>query len=118
MELSFTDKKKIRKSFGKLENIVNIPDLIEVQKSYDSFLQFNEDNKSGLEKVFKEVFPIEDFAGLATIEYVSYRFEKEKYDVEECIARGLTYSSALKATLRLVAYYEMRKKVNKRYSFS
>ena len=105
MELSFTDKKKIRKSFGKLENIVNIPDLIEVQKkSYDSFLQFNENNKSGLEKVFKEVFPIEDFAGLATIEYVRYRFEKEKYDVEECKQRGLTYSAPLKATLRLVAY--------------
>ena len=59
MELSFTDKKKIRKSFGKLENIVKIPDLIEVQKkSYDSFLRFNEDNKSGLEKVFKEVLKI------------------------------------------------------------
>ena len=69
MELSFTDKKKIRKSFGKLENIVNIPDLIEVQKkSYDNFLQFNQNNKSGLDKVFKEVFPIVDFAGLATIE--------------------------------------------------
>src|SRR5210317_2009088 len=105
MELSFTDKKKIRKSFGKLENIVKIPDLIEVQKkSYDSFLKFNEDNKSGLEKVFQEVFPIEDFAGLATIEYVSYRFEKEKYDVEECKQRGLTYSAPLKASLRLVVY--------------
>ena len=103
MELSFTDKKKIRKSFGKLENIVNIPDLIEVQKkSYDSFLQFNEDNKSGLEKVFKEVFPIEDFAGLATIEYVSYRFEKEKYDVEECQQRGII--CAIKSNFRLVAY--------------
>ena len=105
MELSFTDKKKIRKSFGKLENIVNIPDLIEVQKkSYDSFLQLDKDSRSGLEKVFQEVFPIEDFAGLATIEYVSYRFEKEKYDVAECKQRGLTYSAPLKATLRLVAY--------------
>ncbi|MEK9717451.1 MAG: hypothetical protein VW228_03995, partial [Pelagibacteraceae bacterium] len=85
MELSFTDKKKIRKSFGKLENILNIPDLIEVQKnSYEGFLNFNQDNRSGLDKVFKEVFPIEDFAGLATIEYISYRFEKEKYSVEEC----------------------------------
>ena len=105
MELSFTDKKKIRKSFGKLENIINIPDLIEVQKkSYDSFLQLDKDGRSGLEKVFQEVFPIEDFAGLATIEYVSYRFEKEKYDVAECKQRGLTYSAPLKATLRLVAY--------------
>ena len=80
MDLSFTDKKKIRKSFGKLENILNIPDLIEVQRqSYNSFLEVNQKGKSGLDKVFKEVYPIEDFAGLATIEYVDYRFENPKY---------------------------------------
>ncbi len=105
MDLSFTDKKKIRKSFGKLENILNIPDLIEVQRqSYNSFLEVNQKGKSGLDKVFKEVYPIEDFAGLATIEYVDYRFENPKYDVGECKQRGLTYSAPLKATLRLVAY--------------
>ena len=105
MDLSFTDKKKIRKSFGKLENILNIPDLIEVQRqSYNSFLEINQKGKSGLDKVFKEVYPIEDFAGLATIEYVDYRFENPKYDVGECKQRGLTYSAPLKATLRLVAY--------------
>ena len=102
MELSFTDKKKIRKSFGKLENIVNIPDLIEVQKkSYDNFLQFNRNRKSGLDKVFKEVYPIEDFAGLATIEYVDYRFENPKYDVEECKQRGLNLLCTIKSNLRL-----------------
>ena len=106
MHLSFTDKKKIRKSFGKLENILKIPDLIEVQRSsYNSFLKCTEEKVvSGLDKVFKEVFPIEDFAGHATIEYISYRFEKEKYDVGECKQRGLTYSAPLKVTLRLVAY--------------
>ena len=106
MYLSFTDKKKIRKSFGKLENILKIPDLIEVQRSsYNSFLKSTEEKKvSGLDKVFREVFPIEDFAGHATIEYISYRFEKEKYDVGECKQRGLTYSAPLKVTLRLVAY--------------
>ncbi len=105
MHLSFTDKKKIRKSFGKLENILKIPDLIEVQRqSYNSFLKLSEEGKSGLDKVFKEVFPIEDFAGHATIEYISYRFENEKYDVAECKQRGLTYSAPLKVTLRLVAY--------------
>ena len=106
MHLSFTDKKKIRKSFGKLENILKIPDLIEVQRSsYNSFLKPSDERKvSGLDKVFKEVFPIEDFAGHATIEYISYRFEKEKYDVGECKQRGLTYSAPLKVTLRLVAY--------------
>ena len=106
MNLSFTDKKKIRKSFGKLENILKIPDLIEVQRSsYNSFLKSTgEKDVSGLDKVFKEVFPIEDFAGHATIEYISYRFEKEKYDGGECKQRGLTYSAPLKVTLRLVAY--------------
>ena len=105
MHLSFTDKKKIRKSFGKLENILKIPDLIQVQRdSYSSFVNLSAENKSGLDKVFREVFPIEDFAGHATIEYISYRFEKEKYDVAECKQRGLTYSAPLKVTLRLVAY--------------
>lgn len=107
MLLSFTDKKKVRKSFGKLENILNIPDLIEVQvNSYKNFLEANTEHKvdSGITKVFKDIFPIEEFSGLATIEYISYRFEKPKYTVEECNQRGLTYSAALKATLRLVAY--------------
>ena len=106
MHLSFTDKKKIRKSFGKLENILKIPELSEVQRSsYNSFLKSTDEKTvSGLDKVFKEVFPIEDFAGHATIEYISYRFEKEKYDVGECKQRGLTYSAPLKVTLRLVAY--------------
>ena len=107
MLLSFTDKKKVRKSFGKLENILNIPDLIEVQvNSYKNFLEANTEHKidSGITKVFKDIFPIEEFSGLATIEYISYRFEKPKYTVQECNQRGLTYSAALKATLRLVAY--------------
>ena len=59
MHLSFTDKKKIRKSFGKLENILKIPDLIQVQRdSYSSFVNLSAENKSGLDKVFREVFPI------------------------------------------------------------
>ncbi|MFZ9276142.1 MAG: DNA-directed RNA polymerase subunit beta, partial [Candidatus Fonsibacter ubiquis] len=92
---------------GKLENILNIPDLIEVQvNSYKNFLEANTEHKtdSGITKVFKDIFPIEEFSGLATIEYISYRFEKPKYTVQECNQRGLTYSAALKATLRLVAY--------------
>ncbi len=107
MQLSFTDKKKIRKSFGKLENIVSIPDLIEVQvNSYRNFLEGTLEDKSdsGITRVFKDIFPIEEFSGLGTIEYISYRFEKPKYTVEECKQRGLTYSASLKATLRLVAY--------------
>ena len=108
MQLSFTEKKNIRKSFGKLKESLSIPNLIEVQKnSYKELTEFvesNDDLTKGFDRVFKSIFPIEDLNDKATLEYVSYRLEKPKFDVEECIARGLTYSSALKCTLRLVVY--------------
>ncbi len=108
MQLSFTEKKNIRKSFGKLKEGLSIPNLIEVQKnSYKELTELNiqENNLTkGFDRVFKSIFPIEDLNDKATLEYVSYRLEKPKFDVEECIARGLTYSSALKCTLRLVVY--------------
>jgi len=108
MQLSFTEKKNIRKSFGKLKESLSIPNLIEVQKnSYNELTDFNfsEGNLSkGFDRVFKSIFPIEDLNDKATLEYVSYRLEKPKFDVEECISRGLTYSSALKCILRLVVY--------------
>ncbi len=108
MQISFTEKKNIRKSFGKLKESLSIPNLIEVQKnSYDELTHFNSeagDLAKGFDRVFKSIFPIEDLNDKATLEYVSYRLEKPKFDVEECIARGLTYSSALKCTLRLVVY--------------
>ena len=108
MQLSFTEKKNIRKSFGKLKESLSIPNLIEVQKnSYKELTEFNADAgdlTKGFDRVFKSIFPIEDLNDKATLEYVSYRLEKPKFDVEECITRGLTYSSALKCTLRLVVY--------------
>jgi len=107
MQISFTEKKNIRKSFGKLKETLSIPNLIEVQKnSYDELTDFNPNAElpKGFDRVFKSIFPIEDLNDKATLEYVSYRLEKPKFDVEECIARGLTYSSALKCTLRLVVY--------------
>jgi len=108
MQISFTEKKNIRKSFGKLKESLSIPNLIEVQKnSYKELTDFNsdaDDLTKGFDRVFKSIFPIEDLNDKATLEYVSYRLEKPKFDVEECIARGLTYSSALKCTLRLVVY--------------
>ena len=109
MQLSFTEKKNIRKNFGKLKEGLSIPNLIEVQKnSYKELteLKDNIDNNlvKGFDRVFKSIFPIEDLNDKATLEYVSYRLEKPKFDVEECIQRGLTYSSALKCTLRLVVY--------------
>ncbi len=108
MQLSFTEKKNIRKSFGKLKEGLSIPNLIEVQKnSYKELTEFNSeaaDLIKGFDRVFKSIFPIEDLNDKATLEYVSYRLEKPKFDVDECITRGLTYSSALKCTLRLVVY--------------
>ena len=109
MQLSFTEKKNIRKSFGKLKESLSIPNLIEVQKnSYKELTEFKLNVEQhlvkGFDRVFKSIFPIEDLNDKATLEYVSYKLEKPKFDVEECIARGLTYSAALKCTLRLVVY--------------
>jgi DNA-directed RNA polymerase subunit beta len=109
MSLSFTEKKRIRRSFGKLKEILPIPNLIEVQKkSYEQFLSpvnLSETNLyKGLDKVFKSIFPIEELSDKASLEYLSFRLEKPKFDVEECRQRDLTYSSALKPTLRLVVY--------------
>ena len=109
MELSFTEKKSIRKNFGKLKEILSIPNLIEVQKrSYQQFLESedlsNANLRKGLHRVFKSVFPIEELSEKATLEYLSFRLEKPKFDVDECRQRDLTYSSSLKPILRLVVY--------------
>ena len=111
MDLSFTQKKSLRKNFGKLKESLSIPNLIEVQKnSYEEFLKsealssVNKEFEKGLEKVFKGIFPIEDGTDKSTLEYISYKLEKPKFDVIECKQRSLTYSAALKATLRLVVY--------------
>ena len=109
MDLSFTEKKNIRKNFGKLKETLSIPDLIEGQKnSYTQFLSSKKSIESnlqkGLNKVFQSIFPIEELSDKATLEYLSFRLEKPKFSVEECRQRDLTYSSALKPTLRLVIY--------------
>ena len=109
MQLSFTGKKSIRKNFGKLKEILSIPNLIEVQKkSYNQFLSSKKISEAslqkGLVKVFNSIFPIEELSDKATLEYLSFRLEKSKFSVEECRQRDLTYSSALKPTLRLVIY--------------
>ena len=100
MQLSFTEKKNIRKNFGKLKESLSIPNLIEVQKnSYKELTEYkpdalNQQLTKGFDRVFKSIFPIEDLNDKATLEYVSYRLEKPKFDTEECVQRGLTYSSA------------------------
>ena len=111
MNLSFTQKKSIRKNFGKLIEGLKIPNLIEVQKnSYNEFLSsisFHENNDEltrGIHKTFHSIFPIEDGSDKATLEYISYKLEKPKFDVLECKQRSLTYSASLKANLRLVVY--------------
>jgi DNA-directed RNA polymerase subunit beta len=91
MQLSFTEKKNVRKSFGKLAETLSIPNLIEVQKnSYKELTDFNiskDEITKGFDRVFKSIFPIEDLNDKATLEYVSYRLEKPKFDTEECIQR-------------------------------
>jgi len=109
MDLSFTEKKSIRKNFGKLKESLAIPNLIEIQKkSYSQFLEVDIKSeqilKKGLHKVFTNIFPIEEISDKATLEYLSFRLEKPKFDVDECRQRDLTYSSSLKPTLRLVVY--------------
>jgi DNA-directed RNA polymerase subunit beta len=107
--VSFTSRKRIRKDFGRVAEIIPIPNLIEVQKrSYDQFLQINTQRdkreKSGLQEVFHSVFPIEDFGGRSTLEFVSYDFEQPKYDVEECQQRGITFGAGVRASLRLIVW--------------
>ncbi|MDO8297113.1 MAG: DNA-directed RNA polymerase subunit beta [Caulobacter sp.] len=109
MAQSFTGKKRIRKSFGRIPEAVQMPNLIEVQRSsYEQFLQrevrSGERRDDGIEAVFKSVFPIKDFNERAVLEYVSYEFEEPKYDVEECIQRDMTYAAPLKVKLRLIVF--------------
>jgi DNA-directed RNA polymerase subunit beta len=108
MAQSFTGKKRIRKSFGRIPEAVQMPNLIEVQRSsYEQFLQRDGRNgrkDEGVEAVFKSVFPIKDFNERAVLEYVTYEFEDPKYDVEECIQRDMTFAAPLKVKLRLIVF--------------
>jgi DNA-directed RNA polymerase subunit beta len=109
MALSYTGKKRIRKSFGKIPEAGQMPNLIEVQKSsYEQFLQKDVKHgkraDSGLEAVFKSVFPIKDFSDRATLEYISFEFEAPKFDVQECMQRDLNFAAPLKVKLRLIVF--------------
>jgi DNA-directed RNA polymerase subunit beta len=101
--------RRVRRDFGKIVSVVEIPNLIEIQQnSYEAFLQKDyapEDREDmGLQAVFKSVFPIADYNGNASLEFVSYHFDEPKYTVEECHDRGMTFAIPLKVTLRLVVY--------------
>ena len=106
---SFTGQKRIRKNFGRIPEVAPMPNLIDVQRSsYEAFLQMNvapdSRTNTGLQEVFKSVFPIDDFAGRGRLEFVYYELEEPKYDVEECIQRGMTYAAPLKVVLRLIVW--------------
>ena len=110
MAETFNGRKRIRKQFGSIREVAEMPNLIEVQKSsYDDFLMVKEPpggrpDDHGLQAVFKSVFPISDFSGRATLEFVRYEFEPPKYDVDECMQRDMTYSAPLKVKLRLIVF--------------
>src|SRR6266705_3014833 len=106
---TFTGRKRVRKFFGKIQEVAEMPNLIEVQKaSYDQFLLVVEPvggrPDEGLQAVFKSVFPISDFSNTSMLEFVRYEFEPPKYDVDECRQRGMTYAAPLKVTLRLIVF--------------
>ncbi len=100
---------RVRRNFGKINKIAEIPNLIAIQKtSYDKFLQVDvapeKRDDTGLHGVFKSVFPIKDFNETSSLEFVSYHLEKPKYDVDECHQRGMTYSAPIKVVVRLVVW--------------
>jgi DNA-directed RNA polymerase subunit beta len=101
--------KRIRKFYGKIREVAEMPNLIEVQKSsYDLFLQSGDGpvplDGEGLKGTFQSVFPIKDFNETAVLEFVKYELEPPKYDVEECMQRDMTYAAPLKVTLRLIVF--------------
>ena len=109
MTQTFTGRKRVRKFFGHIREVAEMPNLIEVQKaSYDQFLLVDKPQggraDEGLQSVFKSVFPISDFSGASLLEFVEYEFEQPKYDVDECRQRGMTYAAPLKVTLRLIVF--------------
>ena len=109
MAQTFTGRKRVRKFFGKIQEVAEMPNLIEVQKaSYDQFLLVKEPAggrpDEGLQAVFKSVFPIKDFSNTSQLDFVGYEFDPPKYDVDECRQRGMTYAAPLKVKLRLIVF--------------
>ncbi|WP_306046874.1 DNA-directed RNA polymerase subunit beta [Nioella sp. MMSF_3534] len=109
MAQTYAGQKRIRKFYGKIREVLEMPNLIEVQKSsYDLFLKSGDQEQpadgEGIKGVFQSVFPIKDFNETAILEFVKYELESPKYDVEECQQRDMTYSAPLKVTLRLIVF--------------
>ncbi|MGY6534898.1 MAG: DNA-directed RNA polymerase subunit beta [Pararhodobacter sp.] len=109
MAQTYVGQKRIRRMFGKIREVLEMPNLIEVQKSsYDLFLRSGDSDTpldgEGLKGTFQSVFPIKDFNETAVLEFVKYDLEKPKYDIDECQTRDMTYSAPLKVTLRLIVF--------------
>src|SRR5574344_353702 len=109
MKESYTSKKRVRRNFGRIDAVSDMPNLIDVQTgSYASFINNFDANgercEFGLEEVFKSIFPIKDFSGNGELEFVKYELEEPKYDEEECIKRDMTFAAPIRATLRLVVW--------------
>ena len=109
MAYSFTEKKRIRKDFGKLSAVMDLPYLLAIQvDSYNRFLQLDktkdERDDIGLHAAFRSVFPIVSYSGSAALEYVDYRLGEAAFDVKECVMRGDTYAAPLRVKVRLIIY--------------
>lgn len=105
MVYSYTEKKRIRKDFGKRPQVLDIPYLLSIQlDSFQKFIEQDPDGQNGLEAAFRSVFPIQSYSGNAELQYVSYRLGEPVFDVKECQIRGVTYSAPLRVKLRLIVY--------------
>src|SRR5512137_2250591 len=101
--------REFRKNFGRIQKIIDVPNLIDIQmKSYEKFLQkdtpLEKRGNFGLQGAFKSVFPISDFSGKCSLEFVSYKIGEPRYDVKECLQKGMTYAAPLKIVARLVVF--------------
>ena len=119
MAYSFTEKKRIRKNFGKLPGVLDVPYLLSIQiASYQKFLQegvpADQRKDKGLHAAFKTVFPIESYSGSAALDYVSYRLGRPVFDVKECQLRGLTYAAPLRVLVRLTIFDKESSAKNKK----
>lgn len=105
MVYSYTEKKRIRKDFGKRPQVLDIPYLLSIQlDSFQKFIEQDPEGQYGLEAAFRSVFPIQSYSGNSELQYVSYRLGEPVFDVQECQIRGVTYSAPLRVKLRLVIY--------------
>ena len=105
MTYSYSEKKRIRKDFGKRPEVLDVPYLLSIQiESFSKFIEPDPEGDYGLEAAFRSVFPIKSYSGSAELQYVSYRIGEPVFDVKECQIRGVTYSAPLRVKLRMVLF--------------